>query len=566
MKHIILFAFFLGALLTDTCACPGSPSHSSDSATAGGSDCWAYNVLHIIRQKAKSGHVVRVAVVDCGFRLSHKSLKGSIFANPGEIPGNFKDDDRNGYVDDVNGWDMSDHDNDVSVPEGRERMFYHGTHVAGIIATVFQKCFGEEATGLLKIIPIKVLSDQAGNTYFEDGYRGIKYASDLGADIICCAWSGGQISGENKAILDAAIRKGIIIIGAAGNHFTEQIDPPSSFPGVICVASLDSSFRKSKYSNFGMRVDISAPGDSVWGPHPLADNSYVSEYGTSVAAAIITGCAAILKAVDPKANLDEITDALRNTAMPLDSLNLTWCGKLGAGLPNMKKAIEYLKNPDYKYSAFDSSRPEGKIFFNKKKSKASWVIKPAGAYKGIHITTDCGEPEKLINVYAGDSLCYNGPFKGIIKPVFIPGSMFLIELQQKTGLPRELELKYNMETIDSAKLFCHDIQTLEGDHGIITDGSGNENYANNCSCKWQLSISTGRRIQLEMLNMDTQPNIDYIWVFDGTSTLQENLLAKFSGTIKPPIIISLSNNVLIWFLTDGQCTGKGWEMKYSDVE
>jgi hypothetical protein len=123
-----------------------------------------------------------------------------------------------------------------------------------------------------------------------------------------------------------------------------------------------------------------------------------------------------------------------------------------------------------------------------------------------------------------------------------------------------------METIDSTTLYCRGIQNLEQNEGIITDGSGKANYASNCSCKWQITVPLNKRIRMEFVNIDTQPNVDFVWLFNGNSALQENLLAKFSGTSIPPVITSFTNEVLVWFLTDGSGTGKGWEMKYTAVD
>jgi hypothetical protein len=124
-----------------------------------------------------------------------------------------------------------------------------------------------------------------------------------------------------------------------------------------------------------------------------------------------------------------------------------------------------------------------------------------------------------------------------------------------------------METIDSTTLFCRDIQNIDvTGEGTLTDNSGNKNYANNSACKWQLVAPAGKKIRIEVDQIDTQPNIDYLWFFDGTSTLVENLLAKFSGSNKPPEITSLSDHLLLWFVTDKGTTGKGWSLRYKVVD
>ena len=530
------------------------------------SDNWAYSILNIIPQKAKPGTVVKVAVVDDGFLLTHKALKNFVFTNEKEIPGNFQDDDNNGFVDDVHGWDISDADADVTVPKGRENFLFHGTYISGIITSVFQKCYGSEAANYLKIIPVKVLSDNAKNTYLSDGYKGLKYAIDMGSDIICCAWSGGTIGHDEEMMISDAIRKGIIIVGSSGNLMTEKADLPSSFPGVFCVAAVDSTLKKMKQSNYGMRIDISAPGVAVYGPYSVADNAFTYDDGTSPAAALITGCLAILKVLNPQASSSEILDAIRNTASPIDNINLTYCGKLGTGIPDMAKAAEYLSDPDFKFTSFNSLRPEGKIFYNKKLSPQSWEIHPSGAYKGIHIYSDSPVYKGTVKLYSGDSAVYSGAVGSISKGHYIPGSRFKIELQSRSQIPKYVEFSYYMETIDSSLLYCSGIQNLENDNGVITDNSGEETYANNTSCKWQITAPPKKRIQIEFENIDTQPNVDFIWIFDGNSTLQENVIAKFSGNLKPPVITSSKNQVLIWFITDATAVGKGWKLKYHFVD
>ena len=523
-------------------------------------------MLHIVRRKAQSGSVVKVAVVDDGFRLTHQAIRDYIYTNPGEVPGNYQDDDHNGFKDDLHGWDISDNDNDVSVPKGREEMFYHGTYIAGIITEVFTEYFGKDAKKFLKIIPVKVLPDKARNTYMADAYRGIEYAAGLDADIICCAWAGGVLNAAEKSILDKALAKGIMIIGSAGNFNIEVVNHPADYPGIFCAASVDTSRHKCKFSNYGMRTDIVAPGDSVYGPHPLADNAFFRESGTSSSAAIIAGCAAILKSVSPRSAAADVFDALQNTARPVDSLNVKYCGKLGSGLPDVDKAIQYVAEPDVKYTTFSPSRAKGKIVFGRKRSPVEWMIHPHGAYKGIHIASSLPESNKRVKLYKGDSLFYSGPAGGISNSIYIPGDRFRIALDPEGGLPKELSFSYCMETIDSTSLYCHDEVEISDAKGVITDGSGPEDYANNCACKWLINAPEGKHIKIEFLSLDTQPNVDFVWLFDGEYTLPENLLAKFSGTNIPPVIVSFTNKMLIWFLTDGAITRKGWEISYEIVD
>lgn len=523
---------------------------------------WAYEMLNVIRQKANDGVVVKVAVVDDGFSLSHNVLKDFLYTNTQEIPDNFQDDDQNGYLDDVCGYDVSDTDNNVSPPKGKEETYFHGTYIAGVIIKLFQQCYGDEASRHLKIIPVKVLSDKAQNTWLADGYKGIRYACNMGADIICCAWSGGSLTEDDRALISQAIAKGTIIVGAAGNFFSEKNETPSSLPGVVCVAGLDSTLKKSPQSNYGMRVDISAPGVSVYGPFPSADNAYVFEKGTSPATALITGCLAILKVLKPEASTDELMDALCCTAVSVDNQNLTYCGKLGAGMPDMAKAIAFIMNPGYKYVHHNAALPEGSVFYKRKMSGSVWNITPSGAYNGMHLYASSAGYQGQVNIYNHDSLFYSGAISSLSRGTYIPGIRFRIEVKDKPKASKEMSFRYYMQTIDSTTLYCDDLVELNDSSGIITDNSGSENYANNCSCKWQISAPVGKRIRIVFDQMDTQANVDFVWIFDGEATLQERLMAKFSGNNIPPVITSFTNKVLIWFVTDASRTGQGWKMSY----
>ncbi len=536
------------------------------SGGTAGPDLWAYKVLNLVRHEALPKRVITVAVIDDGFRLSHKALKDYVYFNEKEIAGNFQDDDRNGFIDDMSGWDISDGDSDVSVLKGKEDVFYHGTYIAGIIASLFEKTYGADASRFLKIIPVKVLSNQSKNTYLADGYKGIKYAADLGADIICCAWSGGVVSEEEKSFINQAVGKGIMVIGSAGNFYAEKSEFPSAANGAVSVAAVDSLLRKSKVSNYGLRIDISAPGVSVYGPHPKADNSFFYQDGTSPAAAIIAGCAAILKALGTDDSSRNILDALQNTSVPVDSVNLTFCGKLGSGIPNMARAMDFITAQDYKYSTFHPSRTEGKVFYSKRFSSRSWMIQPFGAYKGIHLYSDSPDHKGKVLITCSDSICFSGAIGDLSNGLYFPGSSFRIELPAKGRVRGNPEFSYYMETTDSTSLYCKDITDLEGPSGVLTDNSGDENYANNSSCKWQIRVPAGMKIRIEFEALDTQANVDFLWFFDGASALQENLVAKVSGIYKPPVITSLTNELLVWFLTDGHTTSKGWKINYTAVD
>src|SRR5215204_4646225 len=141
-----------------------------------------------------------IAIVDDAFRLTHRDLWDLIWTNPLEIPGNRIDDDGNGHVDDVHGWDVSDDDGDVGAPAKRTDL-YHGTHLAGIIAAVARAAYRDAAPRVVRIMPIKALADNSPTTSIVNGYAGVEYAIAAGADIILCSWGIGQITPRESRIL-----------------------------------------------------------------------------------------------------------------------------------------------------------------------------------------------------------------------------------------------------------------------------------------------------------------------------------------------------------------------------
>jgi serine protease len=149
--------------------------------------------------------------------------------------------------------------------------------------------------------------------------------------------------------------------------------------------------------------------------------------------------------------------------------------------------------------------------------------------------------------------------------VFISGNQVRVQYTGKRSKTPIL-LSYSSVPVDSTTLYCSGISYLTDNEGDFGDGSISANYINNASCKWQIAVPDGKRIRLEFDEFDTQPKTDCVWLFEGTETLQENILGRFSGPDLPPVIISPSNKVLIWFVTDNTGTSKGWHLLYKATD
>jgi thermitase len=251
---------------------------------------------------------VLVGVIDTGIDYNHPDLQDNIWKNPGEIGGNGIDDDHNGYVDDVYGWDFANNDREPLDDNS------HGTHVSGIIAGVGNNGIGVAGvTWNTKLVALKFLKDN-GKGSVSNAVKAIDYANKMEIPIINNSWGG---SGFSQALHDAVATAGLFI-AAAGNSGTDNESKPI-YPAcydcdnLVTVASTDANDKLSSFSNYGRySVDIAAPGTKIWSCVP--GNSYGYKSGTSMATPHVSGAAALLKAYNPTlTTLDLKTILLKST-------------------------------------------------------------------------------------------------------------------------------------------------------------------------------------------------------------------------------------------------------------
>lgn len=272
-----------------------------------------------------------VAIIDSGIDLNHQALKSYIWTNPKEIPSNNMDDDHNGYVDDINGWNFVNNTNNVQ--DG----FGHGTHVAGIVTS-----YGPVSIMVLKF------QDDKGIGYTGDAIKAINYAlmmkKDFGIDIVAINNSWGGSTGYSS-LLDNAIKNAadnnIIFVTSAGNTgANHDLSPryPSSYSqsNIISVAAL--GFDKTDlagYSDYGKNsVNIAAVGSSVFSTLP--NNTYGYMSGTSMAAPQITGAIAAICQKYGSLSVAEIKDKIFST---VDKLNTLTDKVITGGSLNINKCL-----------------------------------------------------------------------------------------------------------------------------------------------------------------------------------------------------------------------------------
>ena len=265
---------------------------------------WTHNGKH----PGGSADVI-VAVIDTGVDYTHLDLRNNIWVNSAEIPDNGKDDDGNGYIDDVYGWDFVGNDNDPMDDNG------HGTHVAGIIAAENNKIGGIGVAYGCKVMVLK-----AGNSsgYFNnsDIARAIQYAYMNGASVINMSFGGSQISVAVEEALENAYNT-CVLVAAAGNDgacnnlscknpncVVKKVSYPAALPYVIGVMSTNASgSAQSSFSNYdhypynSIEYEVYAVGESVHSTWP--GNKYAQLNGTSMAAPTVAGIAALLRSMYP---------------------------------------------------------------------------------------------------------------------------------------------------------------------------------------------------------------------------------------------------------------------------
>ncbi|MBF0196810.1 MAG: S8 family serine peptidase [Planctomycetes bacterium] len=245
---------------------------------------------------------VLVGVIDTGVDYNHPDIVENMWVNPGEIPGNGRDDDGNGYIDDVHGYDFINYDSDPMDDH------YHGTHVAGTIAAKSNQVGVVGVAWDVKIVAIKFLGPNGGST--SGAIDSVAYANALGLPITNNSWGGG---GPSTA-LQHVIAQSQLFVAAAGND-GQNTDSyphyPSSYDldNIISVAASDKSDQLAYFSNYGVNsVDLAAPGVSILSLAP--GNSYRSLNGTSMATPHVAGVAALLYSFSSSMSALEVKKAI----------------------------------------------------------------------------------------------------------------------------------------------------------------------------------------------------------------------------------------------------------------
>ncbi len=275
----------------------------------------------ILSVEIESDNKPIIAVIDTGVDYSHSvfKLSNAIWTNPNEIPGNNIDDDQNGFIDDVNGWNFFHNSNDPYDDDG------HGTHVAGIVLGVTIDIFADTLKeSPIRIMPLKFLgADGSGTT--AQAIEAINYAILNGAKVINNSWGGYNYSASLHSALAEAYKQGVFIVTAAGNSTNDNDSKPiypanlSEIPSLISVAASNDWDSIAYFSNYGVQsVQVTAPGVSVLSTLPRGRYGYAS--GTSMAAPFVAGLAGLIIREAPDLSGFQLRQILIENVEPISKL------------------------------------------------------------------------------------------------------------------------------------------------------------------------------------------------------------------------------------------------------
>jgi serine protease len=276
---------------------------------------------------------VLVAVVDTGVDLQHPDLAPALWTNPAEAGGQpGQDDDGNGWIDDLQGWDVLDEDPDPSPAPGDQS---HGTHVAGTAACTTDNGIGVACPAWrAALLPVR-----AGHgNLISRGAEGIWYAARTGARVINCSWGGSGYSHFEQAVITAALELGSLVVASAGNDGSSRPHYPAAYPGVLGVAATAPDDSKLPGSQYGWWVDLCAPGSGILST--MIGGGYGLKSGTSMATPLVASLAALLADARPGWGPEALREQLIASADPVDAVNPGYAGQLGGGRIHALRCLE----------------------------------------------------------------------------------------------------------------------------------------------------------------------------------------------------------------------------------
>jgi len=456
---------------------------------------------------------VTIAILDSGIDLSHEDLSGQLWTNPGETAGNGVDDDGNGLVDDVHGWNFLTNSGDLTDENG------HGTQVAGVAAAASNN--GSGVAGVCwncRVMVVKIMQ-ASGTVNYSDIAAGVAYAAGHGAQVINLSLGGYADSETLRTAIESAAATAVIAAGA-GNDDTSTPFYPAAYPEVIAVVATDQTDTRASFSNYGSWVDVAAPGVEIKTTF-AGNDSYGSENGTSMSAPFVAGLAGLLMSQYPDWSPALVRQHIINTATSVDGGNPDYAGLLGQGRINAGDALTTDPQPDMEVTAWALDGEDGALPEPGESCQLALTLnntwQPARSLSGILSTADSfisiSDPNGSFgNLNTGQSGSNSG-------------DPFAITLQSSTPYNHPIHFTLNL--------------------------SGDDGYA--LSLSFTLNVRSG----IEEIPDGAVLNQDTLWTNDKTYVLLGNAIVDqgVTLTIQPGTLVKVTPGK--FFRIDGSLVASG---------
>lgn len=282
-----------------------------------------------------------VFVIDDGFMLDHEDLIDQIWTFPGEIPGDSIDNDGNGFIDDVNGYDVADNDADPGMVPGAGWDMAHGTHVAGIAVASTNNGKGVASPAYnCSFVPVKAKSDTSlGMNILEATAEGMDYALSSGARIVNMSFAGNGASTTVQSLISTGYFQGVTWVAGAGNEGQFLAKFPAAYDHVVSVGGTNSMDEKSGFSNWHSSIDVMAPGTGIWSCFAVGTDEYTYMSGTSMSCPMTAGVCALILSINPDLIYGEVEQYLRMGCDNINAQNPDYIGRMGSGRINAFRSL-----------------------------------------------------------------------------------------------------------------------------------------------------------------------------------------------------------------------------------
>lgn len=431
---------------------------------------------------------VLIGYLDTGVEFGHQDLTDNLYRNEAD-PINGIDDDQDGYVDNYVGWDFANSDNDPTADYSE-----HGTMVAGMGSASPDNQVGMAGLGFhASYMPIKIFRSE--DNLFKSGYEAIAYAADKGCKIINLSWGGANAYSQfgQDMINYAVLEKDAVVVAAAGNSGQQENFYPASFDNVLSVAVSDVDGNKVNQTTQSYFVDLLAPGNSNY--TTKNEDSYGNGSGSSFAAPLVAGVAALVRSKYPDLSAQQVMEVLRLSAKDVSaqSSNQNYNETLGKGFIQAAKALKPISSPALRMTSFTYQSQAGNYAYYGDTLTISIdvqnLLSPASANTQITLSTLSDYVTVLDSVFRTGAIDSLGtvsnalnPFRVVLNDDLPTNEQLVFRLGMEDGTYRDYQYFFIVSSPAYSTLAKNDLQVTVGSDGYIgyspTEMSGSIQYQN----------------------------------------------------------------------------------------